>query len=44
MLSLKVYIFSEQRDQTPIKMNGQDDSTSQNASVEVGGFYIQNIF
>ena len=45
ILPLKVYVFSEQRDQTPIKMDGPSDTASQNASVTISSkFCIQNSF
>ena len=45
MLSLKVYVFSEQGDQTPIKMDDPGNPTSQSASAAVSlEFYIKNNF
>lgn len=45
MLPLKVYAFSEQGDQTPIKMDGPGDQEYQNAFVTVSSeFSIQNSF
>lgn len=45
MLPLKVYVFSEQGDQTPMKTEGPGDAASQNAFVIVPSeFWIQNRF
>lgn len=35
MVLLKVYVFSEERNQIPMKTDGLDDLTSQSTSVEV---------
>ncbi|KAL6042639.1 hypothetical protein STEG23_029741 [Scotinomys teguina] len=44
-VTIKVYEFSEQGDQTPMKMDGPDDAAFQNASVTVSSeFCIQNSF
>ena len=45
MLPLKVYVFSEKKDQTPIKTSSPGDPASQNVSVAVSTkLCIQNNF